>query len=244
MRTSRPQVKFLPDSKVILKALDPGEVLYNSGDTFKTVMSDHVDLLIDKMEELEIITTKASQEIKAKGKAKSVDYLLGLMKKIMSRSMDKFGCYLELLVSFAMTPEGDRDDGSVQKDEKNDANELTLHDSTMQLLRIMSGSLKASKPPDSRLEKAIVTILDIVDSSAQNQTSIQKGKMRVDHSPSPDPLSSSAQPPPPGQLGPGHAVSATFTNEGGILYSPLHGVTVIIPPNAIPGKCMYSRTSL
>ena len=38
--------------------------------------------------------------------------------------------------------------------------------------------------------------------------------------------------PPPGQLG--DAVSHSFTNEGGVLYSPIHGVTVTIPPNAIP----------
>ena len=39
--------------------------------------------------------------------------------------------------------------------------------------------------------------------------------------------------PPPGQLG--DAVSYTFTHEGGVLYSPVHGVSVTIPPNAIPG---------
>ena len=37
---------------------------------------------------------------------------------------------------------------------------------------------------------------------------------------------------PPGQLG--DAVSHYFTSEGGVLYSPIHGVTVTIPPNAIP----------
>ena len=39
-------------------------------------------------------------------------------------------------------------------------------------------------------------------------------------------------PPSEGQLE--NAVSHFFTNEGGTLYSPLHGVTVTIPPNAIP----------
>ena len=41
-----------------------------------------------------------------------------------------------------------------------------------------------------------------------------------------------SKPPSEGQLG--NAVSHFFTNKGGTLYSPLHGVTVTIPPNAIP----------
>ena len=39
--------------------------------------------------------------------------------------------------------------------------------------------------------------------------------------------------PPPGQFR--DSTSHCFTREGGVLYSPLHGVTVTIPPNAIPG---------
>ena len=39
--------------------------------------------------------------------------------------------------------------------------------------------------------------------------------------------------PPPGQFG--DAISNTFTSEGGTLYSPVHGVCVTIPPNAILG---------
>ena len=48
--------------------------------------------------------------------------------------------------------------------------------------------------------------------------------------------SSTAAPvrPPPGQFG--DAISNTFTSEGGALYSPVHGVSVTIPPNAILGS--------
>ena len=40
------------------------------------------------------------------------------------------------------------------------------------------------------------------------------------------------KPPPPGQIG--DAVGGYFTSDGRMLYSPIHGVSVSIPPNAVP----------
>ncbi len=61
----------------------------------------------------------------------------------------------------------------------------------------------------------------VSDDSDQSQTTAQQ--LDVDLPPKP----------PKGHLG--NPVSRFFTKEGGTLYSPLHGVTVIIPPNAVPG---------
>ena len=42
------------------------------------------------------------------------------------------------------------------------------------------------------------------------------------------------KPPSLGQIG--DAVADIFTSDGGMLYSPIHGVSVSIPPNAVPSK--------
>ena len=51
-----------------------------------------------------------------------------------------------------------------------------------------------------------------------------------------NPTSSAPKRPPAGQIG--EAVGGFFTSDGGMLYSPIHGVSVSIPPNAIPAKSM------
>ncbi len=214
-----------------------GKVLCDSGDSFKRFMGSHVDAVIKKMRESKIISKHLYKAIR--GQHNTLDLLLAEMKRMPP---DKFILYLELLLSIAKGKEEKHDDGKTKEEEKKAedcANQRSFNDDTKELMRIMIGSLEAMTPePDSRLGTAISNIVLFVQDEGKflSQTTAQEGKIQVDHSPPPAPLSASP-PPPPGQLG--DAVSATFTNEGGILYSPLHGVTVIIPPNAIPGKCSY-----
>ncbi len=78
--------------------------------------------------------------------------------------------------------------------------------------------------PGSELHAVVAEFVVSQDSSIQSQSAVQP----IDRPPN---LSQHFCP-PEGQLG--NAEFGVFTNEGGTLYSALHGVTVIIPPNAIP----------
>ena len=51
-----------------------------------------------------------------------------------------------------------------------------------------------------------------------------------------NPTSAAPKRPPAGQIG--DAVGGFFTSDGGMLYSPIHGVSLSIPPNAVPAKSM------
>ncbi len=217
----------IPKMKAEAEGISLGKVLYNSGDQFKRFMSSHVKELIKKMRAAKIISKPFTKWIKNEQDSQ-IDKLLAEMKRMPP---DKFVNYLELLLSIVTEEEEDSKKSESEKTKKSDgAVQRSLKDDTKELMRLMKGSLEAMKPVSgSELDVAVSRIVYLVDQDSGTvlgQTTIS------DHSPSPTPLTTSA-PPPDGQLG--DSVGAYFTNEGGILYSPLHGVTVIIPPNNIPG---------
>ena len=84
---------------------------------------------------------------------------------------------------------------------------------TRAFMRIMKGSLEAMKPEQgSKLDE---TITRFIAAAFPSSTQTAAGN-----------------PPPRGQIG--DALASYFTSVGGVLYSPVHGVSVSIPPNAIP----------
>ena len=119
-------------------------------------------------------------------------------------------------------------------------------------MRIMKGSLEAMEPePSSRLDRtiqrfketlglespAIGSQVQVLQIKSPEQTVIPAIISVQQHSTSSD----SPIQPPPGQIG--NAISCCFTSEGGVLYSPVHGVAVTVPPNATPrdvGKIFLS----
>ena len=142
---------------------------------------------------------------------------------------DQFLTYLEVLIELCRTegPEGN----------------------TLKFMRVMKGSLEAVKPePSSKLERTIQKFKETVDmgfltvesqiqpvKSIDSQTIIAAvlSEQQASSTSSIQLSSHSPMQPPNGQIG--NAVSHCFTHEGGVLYSPVHGVSVTIPPNAIPG---------
>ncbi len=214
-----------------------GKVLYDSGDSFKRFMISHVKILTKKMRTSKIISKKFMDLMK--DEHYPINLLMGHMNKMKP---EKFTDYLELLLSIA---KGKKEDTKIMEKMKAEkSQDMAFRDDMKKLIGIMKGSLEAMKTePDSRLGRVISDIVSFVheDCNIQSQTALQTNILQVDHPVSSAPLASSA-PPPDGQLG--DSVGACFTNEGGILYSPLHGVTVIIPrniiPEAIPGTLSIS----
>ncbi len=212
-----PQAVGQPD----FNGIPPGEVLYQSGDSFKRFMDDHSETLIQKMISVKVIKKKFGKAIK--GKHNSLDLLLATMKHM---SLEKFVIYLRLLLTISKSEEPVVKKGADEVAE-NSKDVKTIQDGAKNLMRIMKGSLEAMKPtPGSDLNAAITDFVYFVrqDGRVQSQTELQQVNVNL-----PPNLSK----PPEGHLG--NAVSGVFTNEGGILYSELHGVTVTIPPKAIPG---------
>ncbi len=201
--------------------IPPGEVLYQSGDSFKRYMDDHIETLIQKMSSEKIISKKFGKAIK--GQHNSLDMLLATMKKM---SLEKFVKYLRLLLTISKSEEP-----VVKKGAETVAENLedvkTIQDSAKNLMGLMKGSLEAMKPaPGSDIHAVITDLVHFVfqDGRVQSQTELQQ----LDA-----PNLSQPFQPPEGDLG--NPESGVFTNEGGALYSALHGVTVTIPPKAIPG---------
>ena len=210
-----------PQSKA--QGISHEKVLFDSGDSFKRYMDNHVETLLQKMTKKNIISKYLVKVIKGKHKSIHLDFLLGIMKEM---SLEKFIAYLQLLLAISRQPEEQERD-TKKRAEKSLHVKGTLQDDTKRLMRVMKGLLEAMKPaPGSELHAVVAEFVYFVsqDSSVQSQSAVQP----IDRPPN---LSQHFCP-PEGQLG--NAEFGVFTNEGGTLYSALHGVTVIIPPNAIP----------
>jgi len=131
--------------------------------------------------------------------------LLTFVKRL---PLEKFIDYLELLIEIQQSPEED----------------VHLKLDTVKLIGIMKGSLESMKSePGSRLHAAVSKFIHITH-SAKEQQGIDAKTSTISEAPNRPPLN---------QLG--HAIGASFTNTGGVLYSSVHGVCVTIPPNIIPG---------
>ena len=195
-------------------------VLYGSGESFKRYMNNHVETLIQKMTAKNIISKRMVKRIEGEDK---LDLLLEIMKKM---SPEKFIVYLQLLLAISRQSEEQEKDAK-KGAEKSLHVDATLQDDTKQLMRMMKGLLKAMKPTHGSELHAVIAEFASQDSS---QSAVQ-----------PPPNLPQHVCPPEGQLG--NAEFGVFTKrEGGTLYSALHGVTVIIPPNAIPEA--FSQFSL
>ncbi len=188
------------------------QVLFDSGDSFKRYMKNHVEIVIQKMTAKNIISKRMVKRIEGEDK---LDLLLEIMKKM---SPEKFIVYLQLLL--AISRQSEEQEKDVKKGaEKSLHVDATLQDDTKQLMRMMKGLLKAMKPtPGSELH-AVIAEFASQDSS---QSAVQPSPNLLQH-----------VRPPEGQLR--NAESGVFMKrEGGTLYSALHGVTVIIPPQCHP----------
>ncbi len=235
--------------------ISPGKVIYDAGDSFKRFMASHTKTLIKQMITKKIINKKIGKAIKSQ--ENSSDLLLATMKKM---SLEEFVTYLRLLLAISKSEEQETDAKiGAEKDAQKSLYVKTIKDDTINLMRIMKGSLEAMKPsPGSELHAVVAEFVYLVsqDSSDRSQTTVsqdvsdqsqtiisQDDCLQTVCQDDSDQIQTTAQPdvdlppnlfkPPEGHLG--NPVSHFFTNEGGTLYSPLHGVTVIIPPNAIPG---------
>ena len=125
------------------------QVLFDSGDSFKRYMKNHVEIVIQKMTAKNIISKRMVKRIEGKDK---LDLLLEIMKKM---SPEKFIVYLQLLLAISRQSEEQEKDAKkgVEKSLHVDA---TLQDDTKQLMRIMKGLLKAMKPtPGSELHTVV-----------------------------------------------------------------------------------------
>ncbi len=206
------------------------QVLFGSGDSFKRYMNNHIETLIQKMTTKNIIRKRMVKMIEGEDK---LDLLLEIMKKI---SPEKFIVYLQLLLAISRQSEEQEKDAKKGAEKSLHDVDATLQDDTKQLMRMMKGLLKEMKPtPGSELHAVVTEFVYFAsqDSSIQSQSAVQP----ID----PPPNLSQHFRPPEGQLG--NAEFGVFTKtEEGTLYSALHGVTVIIPPNAIPEA--FSRFSL
>ncbi len=213
----------LDDPQPKSQGISHERVLFDSGDSFKRYMHNHIETLIQKMTTNNIISKNLVKRIKGEHKSIRLDLLLGIMKEM---SLEKFIAYLKLLLAMSEEQERDAKHGA----EKSLHVKAILQDDTKQLMRIMKGSLEAMKPtPGSELQAVVAEFVDFVsqDCSIQSQSAVDLQPIDLPHN-LPQHLR-----PPEGQLG--NAEFGVFTkNEGGTLYSALHGVSVTIPPNAIP----------
>ena len=213
-----------PHSKA--QGISHGQVLFGCGDSLKRYMNNHMETLIQKMTAKNIISKCKVKMIEAQDKSNHLDLLLEIMREM---SREKFIVYLKLLLAISRQSEEQEKDAK-KGGEKSLHVKATLQDDTKQLMRVMKISLKAMNPaPGSELHVVVAEFVRFVSQDIQSQSA-------TDLPPNP----SQHFRPQKGQLG--NAEFGAFTNEGGTLYSALHGVTVIIPPNAIPE--VFSRFSL
>ena len=188
-----------------------GEIIFDSEQTpnLKHYIVANMKKVVSVMIEKKIVNKKLAKHCI---KTNDSEYLLAYMKKDMT--LDDILGFLEILTEFG-SHEGY--DGETRK-----------------LMRLMSGSVEAIKPEPNSEHAAIInrfisvafdrSLSPAVEGASPSETESQTILAQPTAIPSE---------PPPGQFG--NTVSHCFTRKGGVLYSPLHGVTVTIPPNAIPG---------
>ena len=235
-----------------------GNVVFENGDSLKHFMDTNIHKLVPELTKKKVLSKKLS-----KAYGEDTDLLLAHMKHKMS--LDKFLGYLEIVTEFgsyeghdgetrkmmrvmsasleAMRPEpGSRHAEvigrfiSVARSEKLQSQTeqtLQVEGSQTQPLDQIEITSSQSTGTEERAQVEDATIKETTTESIMTMSEPSTEGSTAAESDSPLLHTGAPHRPPPGQLG--YAVSYTFTHEGGVLYSPVHGVSVTIPPNAIPG---------
>ena len=112
--------------------ISPGEVLYQSGDSFKRCMNDHTETLIQKMVSEKIVGKKFGKAIK--GQHYPLDMLLSTMSKM---SLEKFVKYLRLLLTISKPEEPVVLKKGVEEVAENSKKVKTIQDDITILMRII-----------------------------------------------------------------------------------------------------------
>ena len=202
----------------VSKGTPAWKVILDCGDSFKRFMK--VEKIVPPLVEKKLLKKRLGKMI-----IKQQDPELLVATTQAEWGPDQFLTYLEVLIELCRIegPEGN----------------------TLQFMRVMKGSLEAMRPePSSELERAIQRfketmdmefgsqVQQIIESTEQTTIPAVLSEQQALSTSSVQLSSHSPMQPPNGQIG--NAVSHCFTHEGGVLYSPVHGVSVVIPPNAIP----------